>query len=348
MGIRKLLCKIFLKACEILLRALTWLRKPQRMRADPSEILLQCRTEAQFAADKDVKSYSAHSLSGRSGLIVIPFRDNWTVTKRCLDSILAQELCGLEMKVVLVDNNSTESSTLRGLDEVTVRHPSVSVLRCPVAFNFSYLNNAALKAFAGVGSDARDWVIFCNNDIELRDPLTIFQMVAFAAANPHCGAVGCLLEYPDGTWQHLFAAPGVKIVAAHPLRRSRVASTSEWFSQPRSVGAVTGALMLVRFEALAQVGGWDERLPTLGQDIDLCLSLQKLGLVNWTLPHVVAVHHEGLTRGEDLDRLQVGYMYRKWGRVLTDNPFYSRKLSRWSEWPVYTAGEGDYPWEYVL
>jgi hypothetical protein len=70
--------------------------------------------------------------------------------------------------------------------------------------------------------------------------------------------------------------------------------------------------------------------------------------VNWTLPSVRLVHHEGASRGGAINKEEVRRMYATWGRFLVENPFYSQRFSRFSETPAYALGAPRYPWERLL
>jgi GT2 family glycosyltransferase len=222
---------------------------------------------------------------------------------------------------------------------------NLEVFDANYSFNFSRINNDVVKAFLSLEPS---YLLFLNNDVEIISNSFLVEMTNLAIKVPKLGVLGCSLSYPDHRIQHLFLAPGVKILGAHPLKGVPLDSTHRWFQEPRPVAAVTGAVMLMQASVFKELNGFDELLPSLGQDLDLCLKAQLSGRVNWVASHLVCIHAEGLSRGKKLDKSQVKYMYDKWGPRLTSNDFFSRKLSRWSEYPVLSFGEADYPWEKVL
>ncbi len=282
-------------------------------------------------------------------LVLIPFRDAWPDTKACLESLQRQTVDGVDLRVVLIDNGSVKADTRAGINATLGRAAGrlgeVQHLRLDEPFNFSRLNN---KAVAANSSFAADWLLFLNNDVELKTERDFATLVAFARLCPRPGAIGCTLEYPDQAVQHLFLAPGVKVVGAHPFKGFKLDGKAEWFQLPRPVAAVTGAMLLVRADSFAAAGRFDESLPTVGQDLDLCLKLQKLGLVNWALPQVRMIHKEGRSRGKAIVKAEVRRIYGKWGEYLIKNPYYSWRLSRFSETPAYRLLEPSYPWQKVL
>jgi GT2 family glycosyltransferase len=281
--------------------------------------------------------------------VIIPFRDQWEITERCLNSIFNQTACSYQLSIVLANNQSCDPRTIKGIQEFLTQNRS-SKITCfeyfaNYPFNFSRINNEAFKKFY---NNHYDFVIFMNNDVELIDVNFFEKLLSIANRTPQLGALGTTLLYPDRKIQHIFLAPGIKILGAHPLKGLRFNPNWEWFQKTRPVAAVTGALLLTRPDNFIQVQGFDENLPTLGQDLDLCLKFQKCGLVNWAATALVCVHHEGKSRGSSIDFNQVDYMYRKWGDFLTANNYYSMNISRWSEYPSLRWIEGQYPWKKVI
>lgn len=285
-------------------------------------------------------------------LIVIPFRDQWGITQRCLASLMNQKVDGLKVKIILANNQSQQVETILGiqsLQEVKGKlgesQIEIEMFEANYPFNFSKINNEAVKAWE---SFAPTHLLFVNNDIEITANDFLLEMLKTSKSIPNLGVLGCTLTYPSGLIQHLFLAPGVKIVGAHPLKGVFLDRSNLWFRGPRPVAAVTGAVMMIQASVFHELNGFDELLSSLGQDLDLCLKAQITGRVNWVASHLVCIHAEGKSRGKSFDRVQVKYMYQKWGTQLTANDFFSKRLSRWSEYPVLSLGEGDYPWEKVL
>lgn len=348
------------KCLELTTRLVSVIRRalagPGAWTRDPTRILLENFTPAQQQAALELLASKAEVKGSRPTrlLILVPFRDRWSLTEHCLRSLLQQQIGGiLEVRLQLIDNDSMEPATKAGLKRLEQDFHSGAVgpawsldcLKISGAFNFSQLNNL------GVGhghSFQPDWLLFLNNDIEFPSPSALATLVQGALTVPRLGALGCTLLYPSRRIQHLFVAPGVKIVAAHPLKGRKFNPLWAWFAAPRPVAAVTGAALLVRADNFAQISGFDEALPSVGQDVDLCLKLQKIGLVNWVWSPIHLIHHEGASRGHAIDKNQVQLVYRRWGDFLTKNPYFSTCFSRFSEPPALRLHEPAYPWFGVL
>lgn len=282
--------------------------------------------------------------------IVIPFRDQWELTEIGLGAVFAQTMGQLSVTIHLIDNGSGPGTKQRVRGWITQGEAAgfaVTLQTVDAPFNFSRLCNTVLATTPAPG--VRDYFLFLNNDVVLEDRSTLTTAVQFAEQNPNCGALSITLLYPDRKIQHLFAAPGVKIIAAHPFKGRPASILHEWRQAARQVPAVTGAFFLVAGDPFREVGGFDERLPTTGQDIDLCLKLQAKGLTHWVLPQLGGIHYESASRRRAvISKIEVDYIYAKWQDQLTAHVHYPLAISRWSEQPVFRLFEGVYPYKRLL
>ena len=257
--------------------------------------------------------------------VIVPFKDEVGITRRCLDCLLANTDYP-EMEVVLVDNWSMTEEAAAFAAEVE-KLDRVRVVRVLEGFNYSRLNN-----IAAAGSDA-DYFMFLNNDVFVdgRDWLRV--LVGEMMADGRCGIVGGKFVYPNGTVQHAGVMLGIGDVAGHAhvgiAGNEGGYAGRAYFTQEMS--AVTAAGMLVRATAFRAVGGFDEELLAVAfNDVDLCLKMRGAGYrVLWT-PDFVAEHHESLSRGSD-DRPTAERrffheretMIERYGAALKQDPFYS-------------------------
>jgi GT2 family glycosyltransferase/2-polyprenyl-3-methyl-5-hydroxy-6-metoxy-1,4-benzoquinol methylase len=260
--------------------------------------------------------------------VVIPTRDRVELLRTAVHGVLEQTDYPA-VRVVVVDNDSSDPATLGYLEQLS-GDPRAEVLRQPGAFNYSALNNAAVRV---TGSPL---VLLLNNDIVVRDAGWLREMVSLVV-RPGVGAVGAKLLYGDGRVQHGGVLLGILGVANHahllfpgdsPGYFGRAALLQE-------MSAVTGACLLTRREVYEAVGGLDEEnLPVAFNDVDFCLRVREAGhRVLWT-PHAVLTHLESISRGSDtegerLERFEreIDYMKRTWGRLLRSDPAYNPNLS---------------------
>ena len=173
--------------------------------------------------------------------------------------------------------------------------PDVRVLRDDAPFNYSALNNRAVRAARGA------IVGLLNNDLEVINGDWLDEM-ASQAARPGIGCVGAMLYYPNNTIQHAGVVLGVGGVAAHAFRDLERGSEGR-FNRARLVqnySAVTAACLVIRKAVYEEVGGLDEQeLAVAFNDIDFCLKVRAAGYRNLWTPFAELYHHESASRGAD-------------------------------------------------
>ena len=260
--------------------------------------------------------------------ILIPSRDAPEVLRACVDSILERTEYG-RYEILVMDNGSEDEESIAYLRYLN-KNSLVRVLCLPGPFNFSRLNNTAVRAARG------EVVVLLNNDTEVISRDWLRELVS-QAVRPEVGAVGARLLYPDGTVQHAGVVTGVGGVANHvPSRLAR--DEPGYFSHAlltRDVSAVTGACLAIRRRLYGKMAGLDEKnLAVAFNDIDLCLRLREQGYRVIYAPAAELYHHESKSRGADLapekiERFEreVEYMKRRWGGRLERDPFYNPNRS---------------------
>lgn len=260
--------------------------------------------------------------------LIIPTRDAAPLVRQCINSILARTTY-THYEIILVDNGSTDEDALAYFDSLA-QLPGFKVIRDDSEFNYSALNNLAVKQAAG------EIVGLVNNDIEVISEDWLTEMVSIAI-QPGVGAVGARLWYPDRTLQHGGVLLGVGGVANH-AHRVRVQGDPGYFGRAQIIqgfSAVTAACLLIRKDRYQAVGGLNEvDLKVAFNDVDFCLRLREAGLRNVWTPHAELFHHESATRGQDLSPekrarfvSEVEYMMRTWGPLLVSDPAYSPNLT---------------------
>ena len=255
--------------------------------------------------------------------VIIPYKDQIEVTRRCLDALLGTTDYG-NFDVILVDNWSVTKEA-EAFAAAAGKLANVRVMRVEEPYNFSRLNNLAVAQ-----TDA-EFVVLMNNDLFVANPQWLRACVG-EALDPSVAAVGGKFLYPDGTVQHGGVIVGHGGVAGHahlglpgddPGYAGRMLSAQE-------MTAVTAAGMLVRTACFREIGGLDEQALSIAfNDIDLCLKLRAAGYkIIWT-PAFAAEHHESLSRGADETREQeqrffgeAQTMRERWPDAIANDPFY--------------------------
>ena len=251
--------------------------------------------------------------------IIVPTRDRWSLLQQCLRSI-EEKTSYARYEIILLDNDSTEPDTLRGLNAIADKW---RVYPYPGPFNFSALNNFGAAQARG------DYFVFLNNDTQVVEPDWLTAMLE-QAQRPEVGAVGARLHYPDGRIQHAGLVLGVGGVADHAFKGLPGDSFTyfAFANVVRNVSAVTAACMMVSRRAFEEINGFDERLQVALNDVDLCLRLCQRGYLIVYTPFALLYHHESGTRGRLHPPTDEELVWTVWGDLIRKgDPYYNPNLT---------------------
>lgn len=204
-------------------------------------------------------------------------------------------------EIIIVDDKSTDPSVWEFYREQTLAG-HIQVVPLDQEFNYSVACNLGASVATG------DLLLFLNNDMQVRDPDWLKELVGWAL-RPEAGVVGTKLVYPNGHLQHAGVVLGLQF-ATHI---SHQAPSAEWSplgtaDSYRNYLAVTGACQMVMRSLFEEIGGYDENYELVGSDIAFCLRAWRNGYRTIYTPFASLVHHEESTRGrslpvEDMERL---------------------------------------------
>jgi len=190
---------------------------------------------------------------------------------------------------------------------------------------FCIANNVALRR------STAPFVLLLNPDTEVSEG-ALDHMVSLMQERPDIGMSSCRLVQPDGTFDHAakrsFPTPLGSL--AHFTGVGRRPGAPRWLAQYRApdvdergvgrVDAVNGAFMLIRREALEDVGLLDEGYWLYMDDLDWCYRFRQKDWSVWyegtvTIMHVkggttVRKRHRGLRHNLAFHR-SMGRFYRK-------------------------------------
>ena len=260
--------------------------------------------------------------------LIIPTRNGLDLIKQCIDSIVAKTTYK-NYEIIIVDNNSDDPNVLAYFESLE-ENKNIQIIRDHRPFNYSALNNAAVKIARG------EYIGLINNDIEVISPDWLTEMVSLGM-QPGVGCVGARLWYPNDTLQHGGVVIGVGGIAGHS-HKHLPKGASGYFSRAQliqTLSAVTAACLIIKKSIYEEVEGLDEvNLKVAFNDIDFCLRVQDAGYRNIWTPYAELYHHESATRGtEDTPEKQIRfteevlYMKKRWGDELMNDPAYNPNLT---------------------
>ena len=218
--------------------------------------------------------------------------------RRCLHS-LEEHPPSVPMKVTVVDSGSPDDTP----EMVEAEFPAVRLIRLGNV-GFSAANNLVLAE--STNPDAPSAYLLLNPDTEVFEG-TLDAALARLESDPGVGMVGVRLVTPDGGFDHASkrAFPTPLSALAHFTGLGRLPGAPDRLSQYRAtwleedeagvVEAINGAFMLVRKEALPEVGLLDEGYWLYMEDLDWC---RRFGEAGWEVfydPAGEALHVKGGT-----------------------------------------------------
>ncbi|WP_236250365.1 glycosyltransferase family 2 protein [Microbulbifer sp. ALW1] len=310
------------------------------VRKPPSRLAIQRLTELGQVCGFNIKNHkdNQRQIEWHANVencfvsIIIPTKDRVDLLSQCIDSILGKSTFQ-NIEIIVVDNDSVESTTASYLKEIS-KNSKIRVISYPGEFNFSAINNHAVKAAKG------QLIAFVNNDIEVITPDWL-NILASHALRPEIGCVGAKLLYPDGSVQHGGVVIGIGGVAGHAHKRAPGDSKGYMnrLVTSQNYSAVTGACLVVRKKIFEDLGGFDdENLKVAFNDVDFCLKVRRAGYRNLWSPAAVLYHHESVSRGDDRKgaakrrfESEIKHMKTVWNTDSEHDPAYNPNLARYRE-----------------
>ncbi len=229
------------------------------------------------------------------GIIILNYNTR-EVLRDCLHSL--ESARGLELETIVVDNCSSDGSA----DMVREEFPHVCLICSPRNGGYAYGNNLGMREFLARPVPPRALMLL--NPDTIVPPDSLRQMMDFLDAHTRTGVVGPRLTLADGTLdlacRRSFPTPQVsfyrmiglsKLFPRSP-RFGRYNLTYLDENQTAEVDSVVGACMLMRTEALKQVGLLDEAFFMYGEDLDLALRFKQCGWQVYYYPGAQVLHYK--------------------------------------------------------
>ena len=247
--------------------------------------------------------------------IVILTKGNLDYLFRCVHSIITHTK-KVDYTIYIVDTGSTPDERDATCEFIKDRFKHTK--NCKF-YNLDYYNFARCNNFIIDGAVKEDYLLLCNNDIELLDD-SIDVLMERMHDDDKIGTVGCRLEYPDsGNIQH--AGQFCKVgggryiqsnqVQAHLLIGHRGQHTRNKYSDWEPIMGNTAGYMLVRRDIFYNAGGLNESYVECFEDVEFNWSVLRGGYHNMYCDTVKCIHFESLSRGVNWPAI-----HRDWAQQL--------------------------------
>jgi GT2 family glycosyltransferase len=222
---------------------------------------------------------------------------NWNtrdLLSRCLKTVCSN-LGKLDAEILVIDNASSDGS----IEMVKQEFPQVRLIQNEENVGFARANNA------GINESRGRYYLLLNTDTFVH-PGALTTLVRFMDENKDAGAGGCRLYYDDGSLQRSCTSfPTILTELWQALWLDRLFPESRIFGKywmtywdyndAREVDSVIGACMILRREAINEVGLLDDSYFMYSEEVDLCYRLKQSGWKVRFTPKATATHIWGGT-----------------------------------------------------
>ena len=229
---------------------------------------------------------------------------NWNTKEfllPCVKSVLEIGQ-GISSELIVVDNGSWDGSG----DEVKKTFPFIHLVENEKNLGFAKAVDQGLQKASG------KYVLLLNPDTRVKHG-AIVQLLSFMDSHLETGVAGAQLLNSDGTKQNSianFPSLATELLNKRVLRwlfPKRFPGKERYYSEPIEVDSVIGACMMVRREALDQVGFLDEDYFLFLEETDWCYRMKKAEWKIYHIPQVEVYHFQGKSAEAERKRAKVEY-----------------------------------------
>lgn len=215
--------------------------------------------------------------------IIVPVYNAYDSVVKCIESVLAYTDFS-NVRVVVIDDKSTDEHILPYLREIALRYAHVILLENEQNIGFVRSVNRALDQSAGD-------VVLLNSDT-IVGPDWLYGLHRTAFSSDKIGTVTPLSNNGSHCSVPMFAHEGDTLEETIARTQERIRTTS--LHKYPDIGVGVGFCMYIRREVLNEVGNLDAEKfgHGYGEEVDFCLKAEQMGYQN-VLCDDVFIYHEG-------------------------------------------------------
>lgn len=229
-------------------------------------------------------------------------------TKECLESVAKLRLKNIELRVVVVDNGSSDGSVRK--IKAILRSKSFAgrgiIIKNEMNLGFAGGNNVGIKYAMEKGAD---WVTVLNNDTVVDKDL-IVQLIKAGEKHKKAGILSPKIFFAKGYEYHKerykkeelgkviwYAGGEIDWNNVYGTNRGMDETDRGQYDKPQKLEFATGACMMMRVKALEEVGGFDEKYFMYLEDADLSQRMISKGWEVWYEPKAMLWHKVAQSSG---------------------------------------------------
>ncbi len=212
--------------------------------------------------------------------IIILNWNNLQDTVECLESV--KKLDYQNFETILVDNGSTDGS----VQSLEKRYPEIILLKNETNVGYVVGNNKGIEKAMALGCD---FIFILNNDTTV-ESRCLKELVKTAVSDSRIGIVGpkiYLFQDPSLVW---YAGGEILFRDAISVTRGLFKKDRPSYNTMKEVSFVTGCAMLIKSEAIEEVGLFDPHYISYMEDADLCWRMKNVGFKLVYLPTAIVYH----------------------------------------------------------
>lgn len=275
-------------------------------------------SSASYRSGPNVDTFTEDSCRPKISIIVLNW-NSYHITRDCLNSLRMLDYPNYE--IVLVDNGSTDGSA----DKLAKEFPEARLIRNSMNLGFSGGNNIAIENILKSGTD---YILLLNNDTVVA-PNLLSELVNAARNRPQAGLLNPKILYHDAPERIWYAGGQYKLGQSFATHFGMGKLDNGRYNELKEVSFVTGCALLMRAQAVKQVGPLDEIFFFGLEDLDWCMRARSAGFEAVYVPSAVVWHKESYVTKKNLGKPVKDFYYVRNSILL------ARKHFRFWHWPIF-------------